>query len=113
MYSSNLQEQSISPLSLNSWSKIIYPWLTDAKTNNSVLLNSSLKAKRTCGDVEPTNIVRMLSGEKCLNYLNITKFMKLPFDFTHFHSSEDSGFVFDKVRINNRTFYGNGHFISK
>ena len=39
--------------------------------------------------------------------------MKLPIDFSSMRNNDDSGFVFDKVRITSRSFYGNGNFLSK
>ena len=82
--------------------------------DNFSQFNSTFKAKKTSQNLDLNRNSRLASESKqWRNYLNISKFMKLPLDFSLIRSLEDSGFVFDKVRITSRTFYGNGNFMSK
>ena len=98
--------------SLSRWNNL--NWTSTKTKNNAVELDTIRNLKNLNQNLMLTNNYKLLAEiNNWSNILNISKLMKLPLDFSKMRNFDDSGFIFDKDRVTNKTFYGNGNFLSK
>jgi len=100
---------------LGNRSKQISPLGCFAQSRNKMIIKSESNHLRELKkDSSFHEGLQLIAGSKHgFKNFPIDKLMKLPLDLSHLKNYDNSELSIDKERMSNRTFYGNGNFLSK